>query len=97
MSKSPSLGKTREKVAERDRGLCQICFAQGMEIHHIVHRSQIKEPELRDSERNLICLCLKCHAHVHRHGIVGGLMKIMTERYHYDYSEWPFKRWLDDK
>jgi len=48
------------KVMTRDRG-CILCGASSVDLHHIVFKSHGGI----DDERNLVCLCRKCHETVH--------------------------------
>jgi 5-methylcytosine-specific restriction endonuclease McrA len=53
----------RNQVLRRDNWRCQACGAMSnLEVHHREFRSHSGE----DSEQNLITLCSKCHAAVHR-------------------------------
>lgn len=53
----------REQVLRRDGWRCQFCGAMSnLEVHHKHLRSRSGS----DSELNLITLCTRCHAHVHR-------------------------------
>ncbi len=53
----------RQQVLRRDSWRCQSCGAMSnLEIHHQQFRSRSGE----DSELNLITLCARCHAGVHR-------------------------------
>ena len=53
--------KTRERIIERDQGLCQMCFSPGAEIHHVKFRSQGG----RGVYTNGLTLCQSCHRKVH--------------------------------
>lgn len=53
--------KTRQKIWERDNGLCQMCFSPGTEIHHVKFRSQGG----RGVFTNGLTLCQSCHRKVH--------------------------------
>ena len=52
---------TRELVAYRDNGLCQMCGKQATSQHHIVFKSHCGA----NIAPNLICLCNSCHRLVH--------------------------------
>jgi 5-methylcytosine-specific restriction endonuclease McrA len=53
----------RNQVLRRDGWRCQSCGTMShLEVHHKHFRSQSGP----DSERNLITLCAKCHAQIHR-------------------------------
>lgn len=53
---------TRKAVYRRDGYRCALCDdTRGIQIHHIVHRSQGGS----DEAMNLITLCWRCHAAVH--------------------------------
>ena len=53
----------RQKVLHRDGWRCQSCGAMSnLEVHHQQFRSDGGD----DSDENLITLCNKCHADLHR-------------------------------
>ena len=53
----------RREVLRRDGWRCQSCGAMSnLEVHHRELRSQSGD----DAEQNLITLCTRCHAIVHR-------------------------------
>jgi 5-methylcytosine-specific restriction endonuclease McrA len=53
----------RQRVLCRDSWRCQSCGAMSnLEVHHRQYRSHSGD----DSEDNLITLCAKCHANIHR-------------------------------
>ena len=53
----------RQEVLRRDGWRCQSCGALShLEVHHRELRSQSGD----DAEQNLITLCTRCHAIVHR-------------------------------
>ena len=53
----------RQRVLRRDGWRCQSCGTMSnLEIHHKQFRSHSGE----DSEENLITLCIRCHAGIHR-------------------------------
>jgi len=53
----------RQQVLRRDGWRCQSCGAMTrLEVHHKHFRSQSGD----DSGENLITLCAKCHADIHR-------------------------------
>ena len=53
----------RNQVLERDRWRCQLCgTSNDLHVHHVKSRSRLG----RDTMRNLITLCVKCHETVHR-------------------------------
>jgi 5-methylcytosine-specific restriction endonuclease McrA len=53
----------RQRVLCRDGWRCQSCGAMSnLEVHHRQYRSHSGD----DSEDNLITLCAKCHANIHR-------------------------------
>ena len=70
LSKSPRLTldstsyrELHRQVLERDGWRCQVCGSmQNLQVHHLKFRSQSGG----DVEQNLITLCAKCHARVHR-------------------------------
>ena len=53
----------RQQVLRRDGWRCQSCGAKvNLEVHHNHFRSHSGH----DSEENLITLCTRCHADIHR-------------------------------
>jgi len=58
----------RQEVLRRDGWRCQSCGALShLEVHHRELRSQCGD----DAEQNLITLCTRCHAVVHRGSVFG--------------------------
>ena len=48
-----------EEVMERSQGLCEVCYAPGVHLHHIIKgRGKRKEHE---SSLSVILLCYNCH------------------------------------
>ena len=71
--KSKQWAEVREKVWQRDRGLCQRCLKNGVikeanTIHHInpITPDNINDPEVTLNPDNLVTLCMDCHAAVHK-------------------------------
>jgi 5-methylcytosine-specific restriction endonuclease McrA len=69
-----------EQVYNRDKGQCQLCGSNNIQLHHIVYRSENKK--LINEPSNCIMLCAKCHELVHSNKhywqpklkeIIGGL------------------------
>jgi len=55
----------RQAIIERDNeGLCQVCYKQAVDLHHIVYKSLGGN----NSAYNLICLCRVHHDRVHGNG-----------------------------
>ncbi len=53
----------KQQVLRRDRWRCQSCGTKSnLEVHH----KQFRSHSGHDSEENLITLCRRCHAEVHR-------------------------------
>ena len=53
----------RDQVLKRDGWRCQLCgTSNNLEVHHIRSRSRLGD----DTLQNLITLCAKCHATIHR-------------------------------
>ncbi len=73
------------KVIERDSQLCQLCGAQGNDIHHIIYKSHGG----LDKEENLILLCRTCHAKAHSSDRVYRevLLGKQCERYDVDVNK----------
>ncbi len=58
-----SYERLRQRVLCRDGWRCQSCGTMSnLEVHHRQYRSHSGN----DSEDNLITLCAKCHADIHR-------------------------------
>lgn len=53
--------EVRQKVLIRDNHKCIVCKKPATQVHHIHLRS--KRKDLLYSEKNLVSLCDKCHAH----------------------------------
>ena len=64
--------KNRLAAYERANGLCELCGAPAVEIHHIVFRSHCGTSDLD----NLIVLCRDCHERAH-----GPQARQMRERF----------------
>jgi 5-methylcytosine-specific restriction endonuclease McrA len=68
-------GGNRQAVVERDKGTCQCCERPGKAVHHI-DNSGIggrngdgrKNPNTNNNLENLVLLCSRCHADIHRLG-----------------------------
>jgi 5-methylcytosine-specific restriction endonuclease McrA len=53
----------KQQILRRDSWRCQSCGTMSnLEVHHKRFRSHSSD----DSEQNLITLCTRCHAEVHR-------------------------------
>ncbi len=48
-------------LSKYDRFNCEVCGANAVDIHHIIHKSQGGT----DEYNNLIALCRKCHDKAH--------------------------------
>lgn len=60
---SASYERLRQEILRRDNWRCQCCGTMtNLEVHHKEFRSHSGE----DAEENLITLCTRCHAGVHR-------------------------------
>lgn len=62
--------KVRERIKNRDKGLCLMCLyidnviTSYDYVHHVEEEKERKD--LRLEEDNLICLCKSCHKEVHK-------------------------------
>lgn len=54
--------KTRERIIERDNGLCRQCGRPGDSIHHVKFRSQMGE----GIYTNGMVVCNDCHIQIHQ-------------------------------
>ena len=83
--------RIRERVIERDGGLCVLCHASQCEAHHII---SVRYAGAWD-ERNICLLCDNCHRHMnhgggaHTHEARIELLGLMIELYGYDMSDMP--------
>ena len=60
---SPDYQVLRDQVLKRDVWRCQLCgTSNNLEVHHIKSRCRLGD----DTLQNLITLCAKCHATIHR-------------------------------
>src|SRR5690625_1994481 len=74
--------KVAKEIAERDGGICQICFSKGTEIHHVKFKSQGG----RGVASNGILLCPHCHRLAHQnYEVAESLRQRMIMRYGPDY------------
>ena len=56
-----------EKVYERAKSRCEICFSpKSLTLHHVVTRARCKGWKYRDTRANLALLCRVCHDDVHQ-------------------------------
>lgn len=79
--------ETREKIIERENGLCRLCNAKGTEIHHCKFKSQGG----RGVFSNGLLLCAPCHRKVHQNAELAlKLRNYMKAMYGPDYfrDEW---------
>lgn len=53
--------ETRDRIIERDEGLCRVCRGVGTQIHHCYYKSSGG----RGVYSNGILLCQACHADIH--------------------------------
>jgi 5-methylcytosine-specific restriction endonuclease McrA len=89
--------KVLQKIKQRDSFRCIACGIPGSDIHHIVPRSQFgKKDERRDAIYNLCFICKSCHATAHTKQSRIDLLKIMKRRYKYEYTEYPWKKYIDE-
>lgn len=90
---------TKEQVIERDRVCIRCGRGDGVEVHEIVPRSQLPGDRL---EERLFCMqnrcvvCFHCHAQVHTRPGRVELIRIMRDRYNYDYSMWPWQYYCEE-
>lgn len=80
---SPHYRQVMAKVKKRDSNKCQFpqCNKKNIQVHHIMKHAHF--PLLRNSEKNLICLCNKHHKQVTKKEEIYGplLSKIVSEKY----------------
>lgn len=75
--------KVKRLVIKRDNGLCVLCGALAVDVHHVKFRSQGGA----DDVRNCVCLCRKCHELAHglhkyvsANDIKNALLKYLSEK-----------------
>lgn len=84
----------RAEILAHDHYECQSCKARGYytpatHVHHVMHYDKHPEMGLSDyytdrqgkQQRNLISLCFKCHADIHKYGIKPRKPPITTEKW----------------
>lgn len=59
--RSDSWRDLRRKVAERSRGLCELCGSSGHHVHHIRYPKNLADDRLA----NLLMVCETCHKKLH--------------------------------
>lgn len=59
-------GGNRDAVIARDNSVCQICKKDGLPVHHIDGSGDTDSEN--NSMNNLVLLCKRCHADIHRLG-----------------------------
>lgn len=79
----PAYSQWRASVRKRDRGTCQFpgCGSKRkVQVHHIKKWADF--PSLRYAVSNGICLCRKCHEHIHGHeeSYAPRFMRILAEK-----------------
>jgi len=77
----------RAQILERDQGICQQCFKDGEEIHHIIFKSRGG----RGVFANGVTLCQSCHGKAHSSAAMTEYwITIFTDRYGSDFhkDEW---------
>lgn len=74
---------TKKIVASRDNGLCVLCGAVAVDVHHVIYRSHGG----KDEPGNCVCLCRRCHENAHglhkyvsANDIKNVLLKYLSEK-----------------
>lgn len=81
--------RTIEDIVVRDNGLCVLCYAAAIDIHHVIFKSKGG----RGVFTNGVCLCRDCHDRAHSEQSVRYLLEdMMIEKYGVNY----FKDSYDD-
>lgn len=62
--------KVKRLVIKRDNGLCVLCGALAVDVHHVKFRSHGG----KDDVNNCVCLCRECHELAH------GLYKYISAK-----------------
>lgn len=83
------------QVVYRDQGCCVICHKRADDVHEVVPRSALgkKNRALCFSVKNMCCLCRECHSQAASRAQRTELLRIMSERYGYTYTEYPWCRY----
>lgn len=87
----------RFKVLDRDNYSCAMCGRRGVQVHEIVPRSRFGKTRkhICFSEKNMVSLCVECHADAHNEDTRRALLKLMQEKFGYEYPEEEFRRYVD--
>lgn len=84
---------TRKAVMVRDGNRCFICGKAKIQIHEIVPRSHFGRDTLLlcFSMKNRVCLCPMCHEKAHTFKWRVKLLKMLSSKYGYTYTEEKFR------
>jgi len=93
-----------EQVVERDEGACVDCGKAGGLLHHVIPKSMLmgRRKIERDQCKNLVVLCVLCHAGAHTKAARKRHLTLLRERWGYIYDDFPWKgilgeAWKDDE
>lgn len=87
-------------VGARDKNKCFICGLRADDVHEIISKSQFITSELEKciTPKNMVCVCRKHHAMIQGDKKASAdLLRSLREMYGYDYSEQPFKWYVEEE
>lgn len=89
---------SRQEVIDRDRSKCVICYAPAHDVHEIIPRSAFgyDKSELLFEPKNRVCLCRNHHSLAHNYDMRCKLLKMLKDKYNYNYSETEFQKYLGE-
>jgi len=81
-----------QQVVERDEGACVDCHKAGGLLHHVVPKSMLmgRRKVERDQLKNLVVLCVLCHAGAHTKAARKRHLTMLRERWGYIYDSQPW-------
>ena len=87
-------------VLWRDGYRCVLCDEKAVDVHEIISKSQFATHELGQciTPKNMVSLCRKHHAEVQGNKKASAnLLRLLRDRYGYEYKEQPFKWYIEEE
>lgn len=87
---------SRGIVARRDEMRCVKCGSKGVQVHEIAPRSHFGRKTLHICfhPKNRCLLCVPCHERAHTFKRRVELIRLMGNKYGYEYPEDQFRRYI---